>query len=288
MEREKVVVTGAGGMLGGAVVQCFSNHFDTIAMSRDELDICDKVVASRAMEDIRPDIIVNCAAYTNVDRAEEEVEEAYKVNSIGPLTLATISRRLGILLIHVSTDYVFDGVAGQPYPEYAQRAPRSIYGKSKALGEMFVEESGCDYLIVRTAWLFGPGGKNFVKTIFELSKQQKTLRVVNDQTGAPTYTRDLAQALLELWRVRARGLFHFTNSGPITWYGLARYIVEVSGQGKEVIPVTTDEFPRPAPRPSYSVLDTTKYQLVTGKRPRPWRQAVEEYVAKLSEGWSSR
>ncbi len=288
MERERVVVTGAKGMLGRAVAKCFRHHFETVAMSRDELDICDSQGVSRVFQGVRPSIVVNCAAYTDVDRAEEDVDQAYRVNSMGPLILARLSKEMGSRLVHVSTDYVFDGEAHGPYLEFAQRAPRSIYGKSKALGEMFVEESGCDYLIVRTAWLFGPGGRNFVRTIYGLTKEQKTLKVVDDQTGAPTYTHDLAQALLELCKSGARGLFHFTNSGPVTWYGIARYIVEASGARTEVIPVTTEEFPRPAPRPRYSVLDTTKYQLVTGRVPRPWKQAVEEYVADLSGEWSSQ
>ncbi len=276
------MVTGARGMLGNAVTGVFSQDFQVAPLSRNDLDITDEKAVKRKILDIGPDIVINCAAYTSVDRAETDRDAAFRVNALGPKVLAESVKAVGARLVHISTDYVFDGNATEPYQEYFSRRPRSVYGKSKALGEDFVMEAIDDYLIVRTSWLYGPGGKNFVTTILELAGSMPELRVINDQVGTPTFTKDLAQAIYMLVTGGEAGIFHFANNGQCSWYEFARAILDLKGIQKEIKPVSTEEFPRPAPRPSYSVLDTTKFFLATGSRPRAWKEALREFLRALS------
>ena len=280
----RCLITGANGMLGRAVEQVFrlQGPFDqVVALGHGELDITDQKRAAMVVKEISPAVIVNCAAYTNVDGAEADRDNAFRVNALGPKVLSGLANEFGARLIHVSTDYVFSGEAAWPYWEYMARCPKSAYGQSKALGEHFVEEECRDFLIVRTSWLFGPGGRNFVGTIHAMATGQKEIKVVNDQRGRPTYTKDLARALLALHQVDARGIYHFCNSGDCTWFDLAKKVVELSGTNTTLRPISTEDYPRPAKRPAYSVLATRKYSLVTGHTPRPWKEAVKEYLDLL-------
>lgn len=204
------------------------------------------------------DLVVNCAAYTNVDGAERDEETASVINGHGVGALAQACATVGSKLLHYSTDYVFDGQARRPYTTVTERHPLNAYGRSKALGERLIEQAGCDYLIVRTSWLYASWGNNFVRTIAKLAAERPTLRVVNDQVGRPTSVEQLADASWKLLQTGASGIYHVTDDGEGSWYDLACEVVDLTGANCQVVPCTTAEFPRPARRPAYSVLDLTE------------------------------
>lgn len=248
------LVTGAGGMLGRDLVAVLPADRCT-GLTRAELDITDAAAVQAVVED--HDVVVNAAAWTDVDGAEAHEQEATSVNGEGPAVLAAACVATGTRLVHISTDYVFSGTECRPYPEDAPLAPRSAYGRSKAAGEQAVRRllPGASY-VVRTAWLYGGSGASFVRTMTNLESQRDTVEVVDDQTGQPTWSRDVAGAVTALVDAAApAGVYHATSSGQTTWFGLARAVFEELGADPErVRPTTTDRFPRPAPRPSYSVL----------------------------------
>jgi dTDP-4-dehydrorhamnose reductase len=220
-----------------------------------------------------------------VDACEEKKALAQRVNGEGAGIVAKAAAKIGARLIHLSTDYVFDGCATKPYqPDDAPGRPEhlSAYGQSKLLGELRVQAVHPDALIVRTAWVYGPYGPCFPKTILNLAREKSELRVVNDQTGTPTYTLDLARAILRLAETDARGIIHVTNSGQCTWFELACDLVRLAGLAVRVVPVTTQEFPRPAQRPKYSVLENSRYIQLTGAPMRPWREALADYMREFS------
>jgi dTDP-4-dehydrorhamnose reductase len=248
------LVTGAAGMLGTEVVLALSGE-DVTSATRASLDIADAEAVKEAVSG--HDVVVNCAAWTDVDGAETHEDEATRVNGMGPRRLAEACAASGAWLVHLSTDYVFDGVATAPYAEDAPLAPRSAYGRSKAVGEEAVRELLPDRsYVVRTAWLYGRHGGNFVRTMMNLEASRDVLDVVDDQRGQPTWTHDVASAVLALVRAQAPpGTYHATSGGETTWCGLARAVFEELGADPDrVRPTTTDKFPRPAPRPAYSVL----------------------------------
>jgi dTDP-4-dehydrorhamnose reductase len=220
------------------------------------------------------DIVINCAAYTNVDGAETEPERAERVNGDGVGALAARCRQVGATLVHFSTDYVFDGRATAPYPVDHPVAPIGSYGRSKARGELGVRESGARHLLVRTSWLHAPWGKCFPRTILELARTRERLRVVDDQRGRPTFAPHLARATLDLVNEGAEGIFHVTDGGECTWYGFAREVVARAGLACEVEPCTTAEMPRPAPRPAYSVLALEATEALLGPMPL-WTEHFE-------------
>lgn len=236
------------------------------------------------MEKIKPEIVFNCAAYTNVDGAEEEKEKAFLINGLGPRYLALACRQYKAILVHISTDYIFNGQANRPYQVYDRPDPINIYGASKLFGEAAVREIGGRFFIARTSWLFGPDGKNFVDTIFNLVREKEKLKVVNDQQGSPTYSVDLAMALADLAGNKVYGTYHVTNSGTTTWYGLAKKIVDTTGLKTKVNPCETKDFPRPAPRPAYSVMDPFPLRQVIGYDLPAWEDAVERYVKQKYNG----
>lgn len=251
-----------------------------VALSRSDLDITDSRAVNAAVAEHAPTIIVNCAAYTKVDLAESEESLANAINGSAVELLAAAANAADALLVQISTDFVFDGTQRTPYEVTDATNPLSVYGKSKLLGEVAAKHSG-KHLIVRTSWLFGPHGHNFVEAIRnQIRKGANSLRVVNDQHGRPTYTPHLAAAIVRLARLAsdsdvARGIVHYADEEACTWYDFARAIAE--GSGIDVRPVSSDEYPRPAKRPAYSVLSTERYERLTGVAPASWRDGLREY-----------
>ncbi|HEX7708511.1 MAG TPA: dTDP-4-dehydrorhamnose reductase [Thermoanaerobaculia bacterium] len=274
------LITGAAGMLGSDLRQLLTDQGEQlVALDRSELDITDSTAVNACINDHSPSIIVNCAAYTAVDRAEEEEGLATAINGSAVEHLAAAANAVNALLVQVSTDFVFDGSSERPYEVTDATAPVSAYGRSKLVGEINAATAR-KHLIVRTSWLFGENGPSFVAAIRnQIAKGTNPLRVVSDQRGRPTYTPHLAAALIRLGRLEdARGIFHYADEGECSWYDLAQAIVEESGASVDVVPVTTGEFPRPARRPAYSVLSTERYERVTGVAPASWREGLGELL----------
>jgi dTDP-4-dehydrorhamnose reductase len=287
----RILVTGAGGQLGADVVRLGGGHagaHTVVGLTRAELDVTDPAAVEKAVVDAGAELVVNAAAYTAVDAAEDDEAGAAEINAGAPATLARVCALHGAGLVHVSTDYVFAGDATTPYEVDAPTGPRSAYGRTKLAGERAVRELLPDRSwVVRTAWVYGESGGNFVRTMARLEAQRETLDVVDDQRGAPTWSRDLAAGLLELAeRAPAPGVYHCTNSGDTTWFGLARAVFEELGADPErVRPTTTDRFPRPAPRPAYSVLSMAAWEQAGLPRPRPWRDALHAAFAEVGNAF---
>jgi dTDP-4-dehydrorhamnose reductase len=250
----KVVVTGANGMLGTDVVSLFQKNCDVVGLGRKELDITDLDQCIEIIDKRQPDVIIHCAAYTAVDLAESEEDLAYSVNAYGTRNLSVAAERIGCKICYISTDYVFDGTSSTPYREYDHTNPINVYGKSKRAGEILVQSLSTKHFIVRTSWLYGLHGNNFVKTMLRLAEKNQPIRVVDDQFGSPTFTEDLAKFLVQLVSTEKYGVYHASNSGSCSWYEFAKAIFEERGINVELIPCSTEEFPRPAPRPRYTVM----------------------------------
>jgi len=251
-----------------------SKDFDVKDFSIHELDIRDRENVSAMFGKLRPAVIVNCAAYTNVDGCETNRDEAMSVNSAGVLNLASEAKKHGSLMVHFSTDYIFDGTKKSPYKEDDMPNPINFYGKSKLEGERRLIESGCEYIIIRTEWLYGAVGKNFVFTMLEKQKNQGTISVVDDQRGSPTWTDELAVAVTKLLQKKCRGIYNVTASGNCTWYDLAVKIFDAVKLKAEVLPIKTSQSSRPASRPTYSVLDCSKFEKDTGMKMKNWDEAL--------------
>jgi dTDP-4-dehydrorhamnose reductase len=245
------------------------------ALTRHELDVTRAEQVDQTLQSIRPDTVIQCAAYTDVDGSEAQADYAHEVNAGGAHNVARACRNIGARFVYPSTDYVFDGTARQPYLPSSATAPINQYGLSKLAGEHAAVEAG-DYTIVRMAWLYGPGGKNFVRTIHDRLVSKSELRVVIDQTGSPTWTLDAAHAMVALLRATAvPGIYHISNGGSTTWHGLAAEIAQVIGASTTIEPCTTEEYPRAAARPKYSVLDCSRTEELIGAL-RDWRAALGE------------
>lgn len=284
----KVLVFGGAGMLGQAVEQeARSRGWDVLALSREQADVTDRGRLLERAAEFRPEVVVNCAAHTKVDACETEVERAFAINGEGAGNAAAAAESVAARLVHVSTDYVFEGSARVPYKEDDPTGPLSVYGKSKLEGERRALEYD-RALVVRTSWLFGPGGPNFVATIVGLIEAgQVPLRVVDDQVGGPTYTPFLAKALLDLAEAGATGAVHYQNREPVSWYAFATEIARQWPEGTGavgVIPVTTAEFRRPAPRPAWSVLDVTRFEEIAGRPVEPWSWGLADLLAWMRTG----
>jgi len=278
-----LLLTGAAGMLAAAMRRTVPAGIRLEVLTRRELDVGDAAAVAAVIARLKPEWVINCAAYTAVDQAETEPESAYRVNTAGPLHLATAVRHAGGRLLHFSSDYVFDGARDTPYREDDPPRPLSVYGRSKLAGEYAVRDILPErHLIVRSQWLFGAGGKNFVATILHLAAQQQRLRVVNDQVGRPSHAADLARAVWRLLERGARGTVHVANEGSCTWFDLATAAVAAAGLEAVVEPCRTADVPRPARRPAYSVLDCSRFLALAGERLPPWQAAVRSYVAALS------
>jgi dTDP-4-dehydrorhamnose reductase len=279
----RMLVTGAGGMLGREIVKTLEMQGHEvwgtdITSTEERLDITRPDQIRYAMISFRPHWVVNCAAYTNVDGAEDHEEEALRLNAKGPEMLARACRKHSVRLLHISTDYVFDGTKDAPYREEDTPSPINVYGVSKLAGENAIRHLMTDYLIIRTQWLMGIHGRNFVSTILAAAQVKETLQVVNDQWGSPTFAPDLARAMAILMEIEARGVFHVCNRGKATWYDLACKAIECVGLGTRIVPVDTSAYPRPARRPPYSILSTMKFTKKTGKVMPLWQTALEDHV----------
>ncbi len=274
----KILVIGAKGMLGRDLVETLSSSWEVTGWDLQELDITRGEETEERIAGLRPRFIINCAAYTDVDGCESKADLAFAVNAEGVRNLALAALALKARVVHFSTDYVFDGASKIPYKPDDPPSPLNVYGRSKLQGETLLRESGADFLIVRTAWLYGARGNNFVEAILRQAQAGKELRVVDDQQGSPTFTRDLSCAIRDLLEAEANGVFHVTNSGSCTWYEFARKILEEGGLSTvKVHPISAEELGRPARRPAFSILDCSRYETVSGKKIRPWREGLRGY-----------
>lgn len=280
-----ILVTGANGQLGNEmqrVAKTSSNHY--IFTDVAQLDITDREAVLRAVKDNSIQVIVNCAAYTNVDKAEDDRETADLINNKAVENLAIAARENDATLIHISTDYVFKGDRCTPCREDWETDPLGIYGITKLAGEKSIERTGCRHIIIRTAWLYSPFGKNFVKTMQKLTAEKDSLKVVFDQVGTPTYAGNLADAIariIETGQLGKQGIYHFSNEGVCSWYDFAREICELSGNTCNIQPCHSDEFPSKVKRPHFSVLDKTKIKDTFGIEVPYWKDSLKKCIREL-------
>lgn len=288
---KKILITGASGQLGHALYDLLKDNIEYwlfLTDSREssdglieKLDISDENAVNYEIETKRPDIIINCAAMTAVDLCEKEKELAYKINSLGPKYLANAAAKTNAKLVHISTDYIYDGQAATPYTEESKPNPINVYGQTKLAGDRFVLSLCPKSFILNTAWLYGEG-KNFVKTMLKMAGEGKKIRVVSDQTGSPTSALELARVILFLMETESYGRYHATCEGSTTWYGFAVKIFELAGMNVDVEPITTKEYPTPARRPAYSVLDNKRLRERHGYYMKHWTDALKEYMQYLN------
>jgi dTDP-4-dehydrorhamnose reductase len=277
----KILVVGSNGMLGTDLMSVWSPLYDVIGMDLPDLDITQLEQCLAKAQELRPDVIINAAAFTRVDDCETNAEQAFRVNGHGAGNLARAAASIGSVLVHYSTDYIFDGKKSDAYIEADSPDPQSVYGRSKLLGETLIREHNPNHMILRTSWLFGKNGANFIRTILGLAKKGTPLRVVNDQKGSPTYSLDLAVHTRMMIEAGCRETYHVTNSGSCTWYDLASNVLEWAGiHDSPITPVTAAEFLRPAPRPANSVLANTHLQRDGLPPLRSWKIAAREYVER--------
>ena len=276
---KKIIVTGCNGQLGHAINLELQGNPEIEFVNTDvaELDITNIDKVMELAKAVRPYAIINCAAHTAVDACETDVDNAYRINAIGPRNLSIAARETGAKLIHISTDSVFDGKGTRPYLEFDKTDPQGVYGASKLAGENMVRDFADRYFILRTAWLYGDG-KNFVKTMLRLSQTNDKVRVVHDQVGSPTSTKELAGAIACLLFTENYGLFHATCEGDCSWADFTREIFRLAGRGTQVEGITTEEFGAKAPRPAYSILENYMLKLTTDYMFADWHDAIEEYL----------
>jgi dTDP-4-dehydrorhamnose reductase len=275
----KIMVIGCRGMLGTDLMRTFAS-LNPQGLDLPEFDITDEKQCRERVFAFAPDAIIHAAALTNVDYCESHEEEAFLVNGMGTGNLAAAARAASALLVYYSTDYVFDGASQDGYHEDDATNPISVYGKSKLHGEELVRSLCPDHLILRTSWLFGCHGKNFIRTIVDAAREGRPLRVVNDQRGSPTYSLDLAERTLAMLDAGCRGTYHATNSGACTWYELALFCVQWAAVPQAIVePVRTDQYPRPAPRPANSILANARLVREGFEPMRPWQEAARDYIA---------
>jgi dTDP-4-dehydrorhamnose reductase len=276
----KVLVTGAGGQVGHDLVEAFAGD-EVVGLTHGELDVTDEAAVLAATRDHAPDLVLHAGAYTRVDACETEVDTAWRVNAVGTWWVARACALAGAAMVYLSTDYVFDGRAGRPYTEFDRPNPLSMYGRSKEAGEQLVRATLPEHYVVRTSWVLGTHGTNFVKTMLRLGRERGAVSVVDDQSGSPTFAFDLAPAIRRLAATGRYGTYHLTNGGHCTWLELARATFDLSGLGVDLSPTDTASFGAPAPRPAYSVLDNLMAR-VTGLQPLPdWRESLQRLLTKL-------
>ncbi|OGP65161.1 MAG: dTDP-4-dehydrorhamnose reductase [Deltaproteobacteria bacterium RBG_13_47_9] len=280
----RILVIGAKGMLGRDLIEVLQSSFchdEVIGWDLEEIDIREGQETIEKVEGLRPEIVIDVAAYTDVDGCEGDAERAFSVNAEGVRHIALGALRSHAKVVYLSTDYVFDGQKREPYLEHDPPHPINIYGRSKLKGEQYIQELVREALIVRTQWLYGRHGKNFVTSVLRQAREKGTLSIVHDQIGSPTYTTDLSKAITVLIQRDAFGIFHVTNSDPCTWYTFGQTVLNLSGMaGVKMIPISSKELGRPAVRPSYSVLNTQKFIRETGMSLRPWSEALKDYFSQ--------
>ncbi len=275
MKFPKLFITGAHGQLGQALQSQFADH-EIVAWDIQDLDICQFEQVRMALRHMRPDIVINAAAFTQVDQAETHQEAAYRGNALGPRNLALATKEIDIPLVHFSTDYVFDGQQSRPYHEFDHPNPLSVYGQSKLAGEEEVQRGNPRHFLIRTAWLYHVVGKNFPQTILRLASQEQ-VRVVNDQFGSPTYCPHLALAVSHLLETESYGTHHLAGAGGTSWYDFTKALYDARGIRTAVVPLTTAEYPLPAPRPAYAVLTSLQDPFIALP---PWEDGVRAFAAQ--------
>lgn len=280
-----MLITGGAGLLGREIHDAFRSDYDVRAAGIRECDVTRPTDCRRAVGGFRPHVVVHCAGYTTVDKAESDEAAAFAVNAEGTRNVARECRAQGALLVAYGSDYVFDGTSDRPYAEDDAAHPLSAYGRSKWAAEEALRAETQNHILIRTQWLFGPHGRNFVFAVLDRARRGEPLRVVSDQRGSPTYARDLAEATRRLIDAGARGTVHFSNEGETTWYEYAAFIVgRACPEAVALTPARTADLGYPAPRPAYSVLSKEKYRRVTMVSPRPWQEAVLDFLSRIYEG----
>jgi dTDP-4-dehydrorhamnose reductase len=284
----RVLVTGAKGQLGTDVMeQLNANNIEAVGIDREELDIVDKKACEEFFEkanaEKRIDAVIHCAAYTAVDKAEDEQELSYNINALGTENIALACKKFDMKLMYISTDYVFNGQGERPWEPDDEREPLNVYGKTKYEGELFVEKLSDKYFIVRIAWVFGIAGHNFIKTMLKLAKERDSLTVVDDQIGSPTYTADLSKLLVSMIQTDKYGRYHATNEGYCSWYEFAKEIFKVAGVEIDVKPVDSSAYPAKAKRPANSRMEKSKLDEMGFKRLPSWQDATRRYIEELQK-----
>jgi dTDP-4-dehydrorhamnose reductase len=278
----KILILGYKGMLGNDLVLRFIGSHDVIGRDIEDFDIASADACEHVISDAEPDVVINAAAYTDVDGCESNRELCFSVNAEGVKNIAVICKDRGIKVVHFSTDYVFNGKKETPYLEDDLCDPINVYGLSKLAGERYLQQYSENYLLIRSSWLYGRNGKNFVRTIVEKARTEKTMKVVDDQVGSPTFTWDLARAVQLLVEGQYNGIFHITNRGHCSWYEFAQKIVKFSSANDVAVhPIKSDALARLANRPSYSVLGCRKFIESTGKTMRYWQVALGDFISKM-------
>lgn len=275
---KKVLITGAKGQLGLDCIKGLSEEYVTVELAKEQLNITSLDDVINIVREIKPYIVINAAAYTNVDQAEKEVDLAYQINALGARNLAVACLETQSKLVHISTDFVFNGEKNEPYIEFDKTDPLSVYGKSKLMGEELIKEINPRHFIFRTSWLYGANGNNFVKAMLKLAKENKVLKIVNDQKGTPTYTKDLVEIIKKVIETDANGIYHTSNEGECTWYEFAKNIFEILKIDIDILPITTKELNRPAKRPSYSVMRNYMLELEFNYKMRNWKSSLKAFL----------
>ena len=278
----KILVTGSDGLIGTNILPYLTKHFEIIPATEKQWDILDRNMGEEVFRTHRPDVLINLAAVTNVDMCEEATELAFRVNAEGAGLIAELCRKHDVKLLHFSTDYVFDGTGTKPYTEEDVPNPLSVYGRSKFLGENNVIKNHPSSLIVRTEWIYGKGGENFITKVTKIAREKGKAEVVDDQTGAPTFAQDLAEPVRSLLTQNKSGIYHITNSGACTWFQFAKTIFSILHIDVPCLPIGSADIPWRARRPAYSVLDCSKLKKDTGLSLRHWQQALMHYLAEFS------
>ena len=276
----KILIIGANGMLAQDVIKVFKTDHELVVCDHPDIDICCPDSVMRFLNRHEPEWVVNCAAYTDVDGAEINRDQAFAVNGDGPGILARACCSQGSKLCHISTDFLFDGHTQEPYCETDPTGPLCVYGQSKLAGEQQIQKTLNNYLIVRTSWLFGRGGNNFIKTICRLATERPEVQVVDDQRGSPTSAADLAAILKVALEKNLRGIYHACNTGVCSWFEFAREAVDLAGLSGRVVPTTSANMPRPAPRPKYSGMNCSKISHAGGLQIRHWHEALRDYITQ--------
>ncbi|PLT35753.1 dTDP-4-dehydrorhamnose reductase [Bacillus sp. V5-8f] len=280
----KVLVTGAKGQLGtDVVIMLKENGFDVYGYGRKELDITNQEQVNEVILKDQPNVVIHTAAHTKVDQAESEPDQAFLINAIGTRNIAVAAEEVGSKLLYVSTDYVFDGTATEPIDEFQPTNPIGVYGRSKLAGEQMVRNFHSKFFIARTSWVYGAHGNNFVKTMLKLGQEKKELSVVSDQVGSPTYTVDLAERIIDLIQTEKYGTYHVSNSNSCSWYEFAKVIFKEAGLDVQVNPCTTKDFPRPAPRPAYSVFDHMSLKINGFDAMPDWQTALKRFLKEQGQ-----